>query len=79
LREEASEEGGIKTPERDGLKSVDQHGNENPFRQAKEKGKKELEAKSFQIKSLSEELGSEEDEGPGKGIEAQGVSGKQIH
>jgi hypothetical protein len=61
------------------LEGVDQHRNKNPFRQAKEKGKKELEGESFQIESLSEELGSEEDEGPGKGIKAQGVSGKQIH
>lgn len=49
------------------------------FHQAKDKDKKELGAKAFQIEPSLEELCHIEDEGSGEGVKAETISRKEVH
>jgi len=62
-----------------GIEDLYQHQDKETLDQAKGEDEKELGCETFQIESSLEKLGHIEDEGSGKGVEAETISRKEVH
>ncbi len=62
-----------------GIEDLYQHQDKETLDQAKDEDEKELGCETFQIESSLEKLGHIEDEGPGKGVEAETIPRKKVH